>query len=935
MLEALEGRSLLSTLFVNSSNTSGTQDGSQSNPFSTISAAISSAQADDTISIAAGTYAENVVVNKPLVLSGPGGTGSGAAVIAPVANDPGAGVNVVVEASNVTIEGLTINGTSSTLTGGQSFNNVSINAATGIANVDAVGNAYTISGLTVQNNVIENFTHFGVLGDGGDPSVATSLSTDNTISGNTIDNIPVVASAPIGTGQARGISIEDNFYATVTNNTLTRVATGIQAIFFETPSGASAATSISNNNVTYYDRGILLNTQDTGTPTFAVSGNTVKADPAADATNVGIDVDNVLHTTSVTLSGNDVTGAAVGIQLSFDSTSQGMAVSGGALIDNGVGLLLTNANPPSGFKTFGPSSAILTTVTITSSTQAGLEITDALGTTAAPVPVTLSADLTTTVSGSPHGAILSGPGAKLTEAGSPQVAINSGPSSSTTSSSATFAFTASDTITTPNDLVLAYTLDGGTPVAFSSTSSLTLSSLASGPHTLVIQATNQAGNVGKSSTYSWTISTSTTTVGSPSTPALASGSDTGVSHSDGITNDNTPTFTGTAPAGTTVTLYANSTMLGTTTAASSGGVWSFTPVSPLADGTYSITATATQGGSTSPASGSLTVVIDTTPPTVKFTSLPSSSSSSTTATFAFNASDSVTPAASLVLSYTLDGGAPVSLGSTGSLTLTGLSVGQHTLVVRAMDQAGNTGSSTDTWTVTSAPVVVSPPSTPALTAQSDTGVSHSDGITNDNTPTFTGTAPAGTTVTLYANSKKLGTTVARSTGSWSFAVTNPMADGTYSITATASDGSGHTSALSAAAKIVIDTAPPTVTMSATTMPYGIFDLGNNFVSISGRVSDPGSAITSASYIVRDSSGEVITSGWLKLAADGSYSALVLINSPIGIPGNGGAATITVTAQDVAGNAVGVTTPMPGQVTPGPPVLWAGPGGSSKTSWSLS
>ena len=61
----------------------------------------------------------------------------------------------------------------------------------------------------------------------------------------------------------------------------------------------------------------------------------------------------------------------------------------------------------------------------------------------------------------------------------------------------------------------------------------------------------------------------------PSTPDLDLASDSGTSNTDNVTSDTTPTLTGTAEAGSTVTLYdTDGTVLGTTTA--TGGNWSIT-----------------------------------------------------------------------------------------------------------------------------------------------------------------------------------------------------------------------------------------------------------------------------------------------------------------------------------------------------------------------
>ena len=67
----------------------------------------------------------------------------------------------------------------------------------------------------------------------------------------------------------------------------------------------------------------------------------------------------------------------------------------------------------------------------------------------------------------------------------------------------------------------------------------------------------------------------------PTTPDLISASDSGASQTDDITNVNLPTFTGTARAGSLVTISAGAADLGTTPA-DDGGIWSFTAGSALA-----------------------------------------------------------------------------------------------------------------------------------------------------------------------------------------------------------------------------------------------------------------------------------------------------------------------------------------------------------------
>lgn len=98
------------------------------------------------------------------------------------------------------------------------------------------------------------------------------------------------------------------------------------------------------------------------------------------------------------------------------------------------------------------------------------------------------------------------------------------------------------------------------------------------------------------------------------------------------------------------------------------------------------------------------------------------------------------------------------------------------------------------------------PSVPILNTTSDTGVSDSDHITADNTPTFSGTAESGSTVTLYANGQSVGTVLAAA-GNWSI-TTSALADGDYTITARATDVAGNVSTVSGGLDVTIDTSAP-------------------------------------------------------------------------------------------------------------------------------
>ncbi|MBN3582283.1 gliding motility-associated C-terminal domain-containing protein [Algoriphagus aestuarii] len=103
------------------------------------------------------------------------------------------------------------------------------------------------------------------------------------------------------------------------------------------------------------------------------------------------------------------------------------------------------------------------------------------------------------------------------------------------------------------------------------------------------------------------------------------------------------------------------------------------------------------------------------------------------------------------------------------------------------------------------------PSTPDLSASSDTGSSNTDNITSDNTPTFIGTAEANSLVSLRSNViGTLGAVFADGTGNWSFTPGTPIADGGHEITAVSSDNAGNTSIASASLQIEIDTQAPAI-----------------------------------------------------------------------------------------------------------------------------
>ncbi|SHO65144.1 Calx-beta domain-containing protein, partial [Algoriphagus zhangzhouensis] len=109
-------------------------------------------------------------------------------------------------------------------------------------------------------------------------------------------------------------------------------------------------------------------------------------------------------------------------------------------------------------------------------------------------------------------------------------------------------------------------------------------------------------------------------INAPSTPDLVPSSDSGISDSDDITNDRTPTLQGTADPNTTIEIFSSvEGSLGETTS-NNVGVWEFTPVSELSPNpgvpavSHDFTARSKDGSGNFSDSGPLTVVIDTKAP---------------------------------------------------------------------------------------------------------------------------------------------------------------------------------------------------------------------------------------------------------------------------------------------------------------------------------
>ncbi|WP_286808187.1 BapA/Bap/LapF family large adhesin [Leclercia sp. UBA2479] len=473
---------------------------------------------------------------------------------------------------------------------------------------------------------------------------------------------------------------------------------------------------------------------------------------------------------------------------------------------------------------------------------------------------------------------------------------------------------------TPGETITVY--DNDTPIGTAlvgATGSWTFTpteALGEGNHSLTITATDPAGNESDPSA-AFTLVVDTVSL----TPTITNVSDNvdpvqGTIPTNGVTNDNTPTLTGTAEPNSVVTISDGNTVLGTAIANASG-TWTFTPT--LAEGTHNFTVIATDPqGNVSDASTPWTVVVDTTAPTLPvITSVSDNVEGGTGNLTNGQLTNDATPTLTgtgeegstvrILDGNTVIGSVVVGEGGTWSFTPEpALTNGPHSLRVNAIDPAGNVSANSPVFTIT---VDITPPAAPAITSVVDdvgpaTGTLASGASTNDNLPTFNGTGEVGATIQIFDNDALIGTAVVSAAGTWTFTPTTALTDGPHVFSLSAVDAAGNTSVTSTLYNLTVDTAAPnTPTLLSVTDDQG----PNTGTLTSGQATNDqqptlaGTAEAGAIVRILDNGVQI---GETTAGSDGRWTF-----SPDSALSNG-SHTLTITATDAAGN---VSTPTQGFV----------------------
>lgn len=266
-----------------------------------------------------------------------------------------------------------------------------------------------------------------------------------------------------------------------------------------------------------------------------------------------------------------------------------------------------------------------------------------------------------------------------------------------------------------------------------------------------------------------------------------------------VTNDPTPDLNGTVSDNIAVPGSVSVTVDSVAYPATpSAGAWNVTVTNPLAEGTYNVSAMATDPAGNAGADPTMSeLVVDLTAPAIGVDALTTNDQ---TPTLSGTISDAV--AVPATVNVNVDGSnytGTVSGGTWTANVTAALGEGSYAVTVTGVDTAGNVGID-----ATTSELVID------LTAPSITVASLT---TNNTTPTLTGTISDAISVpsTVNVNVDGGNYTGTVSSGSWTANVTVALGDGTYPVTVTGVDTAGNVGIDGTNNELVIDLTAPVQT----------------------------------------------------------------------------------------------------------------------------
>jgi hypothetical protein len=386
-------------------------------------------------------------------------------------------------------------------------------------------------------------------------------------------------------------------------------------------------------------------------------------------------------------------------------------------------------------------------------------------------------------------------------------------------------------------------LDGGA-WAPATGDSATFSDLSDGEHTVTVRTTQ-----GGEDSVTFTVDTT------PPTVSISSPVDDAVIDSS------------------SVTVIWTSAGAVTTERSVDGGTWqavtgTSVTISSLADGEHTISIRVTDvAGHT--ASDSVTVLVDTTAPTVDVTTPTDGATVGVDVTVEWTASDGSGSGVETV-EVSIDGGA-WTVASGSSHAFTDLALGQHTVDVRATDFAGNEGTGSVTFTV----MVDTTPPTVSITSPTNGASLPSSSVT----VTWAASDGSGSGIDTVEVKLNSGTWTPVTTSSRAF---TGLAEGSHTVSVRVTDNAGNTA--TASVTFMVDTVNPTLTIN---LPEDGTETRDTTVTITWTCTDTGCGIDRIEVSIDD--GSFIPVG---TASEREFTDLAV-----------GEHTVEVRAYDKAGNMV--------------------------------
>ncbi|MDR3459626.1 MAG: HYR domain-containing protein, partial [Verrucomicrobiae bacterium] len=241
------------------------------NAFATIQAAVNAVAAGGLVNVAAGTYPEQLTLNKQVHLVGPNSgvagyavRGAEALIIPPSVLNTASSQRewnttpiVSIVADGVTVDGFRISGDNPTLAG---YSYAGLNVCASLA-VNSTAN-----NVVFQNNIIEKVTYTGFASPGDQIS---PQYTGLVVAGNLFDNIHDLNQ--VGYGYAMDIL---GTAGSIINNKVTNTRTGLEIQPYRV---VGSAVVVSNNDISVWRMGIYYNYAEVGAGAWTIIGNQIAA----------------------------------------------------------------------------------------------------------------------------------------------------------------------------------------------------------------------------------------------------------------------------------------------------------------------------------------------------------------------------------------------------------------------------------------------------------------------------------------------------------------------------------------------------------------------------------------------------------------------------------------------------------------------------------